>query len=57
VAHFLRGLVPLDALADAAGPGSHDDAYRRYKAVPASDLARARPMCQHAASGDEERLP
>jgi hypothetical protein len=57
VAHFLGRLVPLDALADAAGPGSHDDAYRRYKAVPASDLARARPMCQHAASGDEERLP
>jgi hypothetical protein len=54
VEHFIGRLVPLDALADAAGPGSHDAAYRR---ALASGLAHAGPMCQHAASGDEEGLP
>jgi xylulokinase len=59
---------PGDAVAAAchpAGPvlpdprraGVYDAAYRRYRAVLASGLARAGPVCQHAASGDEEGLP
>ena len=44
-------------LPDPGRAGVYDAAYRRYRAVIASGLARAGPVCQHAASGDEEGLP
>jgi len=63
-----RSLSQKSALAAACRPAEpllpdpgrarvYDAAYRRYRAVIASDLARAGPVCQHAASGDEEGLP
>jgi len=42
---------------DPSRSGLYDAAYRRYRAVLASGLARAGPMCQHAASSDEGGLP